>query len=227
MARSFSLGCLFAATGLLTSCTDTDMSISPRITIMNAGFVDTIKVTQRYPSSVKLKFTDDNGLANYHIRINDSIYAPINLDGNSAEYLLDTVFRNAGLYKFTVYVANAKGLESTTYIPILCDSISPAVIAITDSTGVSFNSNYAVELGQKVFFLFEVRKGELPLNTLRITNSINDDVESYDLTQPPYSRDSAIINYTSPPIIDETIFSFSATDSIGLEKKSQIKISIK
>lgn len=227
MIKRFSFYGFVLLCGVLSSCDNNKSSISPRITILNDGFKDTVKFEQRFKSSLIALFKDDDGLASYHIRINDSIYDPIPLNGNSLKFQLDTAFRNAGLYKFTVFVSNTKGLESTYYIPIRCDSIKPPQIQVNDLFGKVFRTDSSVISGQKLAFTFIVHRGKLPLDSLRFSNTINNEVTTFRLRDSTSLQDTVKITYTSPPIIAETIFSFFAIDNVGLESKTQVKVIVK
>lgn len=227
MMKNKSLCGLMALSGLLASCDKSESSISPYITVNSALVNDTLKVDQRFMLSVDLSIADDSGLKDYHIRINDSIYESVPISGNACTFHLDTAFRNSGLYKFSLFATNSKGLESVYYIPILSDSVLRPTVNVFDDAGLRFKADSVIAKGSVLTFTISAYRRELPLERLCIANSINTDSVKYELTQSPYNTDSIVVKYISPAINEESVFSFSAFDSVGLESKSYLKVKVK
>ncbi len=213
---------------LLFSC-EGDNTISPWITITSPdNYEDTIKVYQRFHINLKAHLEDQSGLASYMIRVNDSIEDPKPISGATYDFICDTAFKNAGLYRLTLYATNMKGLVSEFDIPIKADSVIRPSVSITDTAGVSFIKDSAVYPGQSLQFGIIAKKGQLPMDSVLITNSTDKTFsDKYYLRSEPYNTDSISIVFSSKPIYAESIFTFTVKDSVDLTTTKQIKIFIK
>lgn len=213
---------------VLASC-ESDSAMSPEIIVTEpAGFTDTIRVLQRFPLPLKLQLSDRAGLQSYTLRINNSIQTPKAIAGEVYLWSYDSTFRNAGIYRMVLSVTNTKGLKSEIHIPVRADSIRRASLIINGSEGTAFSKDSSVTSGQSLQFTVIAMRGYLPMDSIIISSSDNKiPLASYCLRENPASADSSAIVFISEPVTAESIFSFTAKDSLGLSTTKQLKVSVK